>query len=173
MQDLGSAVSQGAFADLVGISQPAVSDLIARGTLTRGATVRIWLQEYCSNLREQAAGRASAGDLDLIQERAALARAQRIKVEMVNAQMRKQLAPVAMLESVLAKVGRQVATKLESIPVQIKRRSPNLTAEDIDLIAEEITKARNIAAAVTLEALDDGPVGDQPGGDTGGDYEGP
>ncbi|BEU56829.1 terminase small subunit [Ralstonia pseudosolanacearum] len=168
LEDADAVVSQSRFAELVGISQPAVSELIGRGTLSRGATLGTWLLEYCGNLREQAAGRASAGDLDLIQERAALAREQRIKIEMVNAQTRKQLAPVALLEKVLAKVGRQIATKLEAVPVQIKRRSTNLTAEDIDLITEEITKARNLAAAITLDELDDGPVGDSEG-----DFEGP
>ncbi|MFS8930957.1 terminase small subunit [Cupriavidus taiwanensis] len=168
LDDADRAVTQAAFAELVGISQPAVSELVGRGTLTRGASLRRWLVEYCENLREQAAGRASTGDLDLIQERAALAREQRIKIAMVNQQMQKELAPVAVLEAVLAKVGRQIATKLEAIPVQIKRRTTTLSAEDIDLITEEITKARNIAAAIKLEDLDDGPLGDSEG-----DFEGP
>lgn len=168
LDDVDRTVTQAAFAELVSISQPAVSELISRGTLTRGASLRRWLVEYCENLREQAAGRASTGDLDLIQERAALAREQRIKIAMVNQQMQKELAPVSVLEQVLAKVGRQIATKLEAIPVQIKRRTTTLSAEDIDLITEEITKARNIAAAIKLEDLNDGLVGDSEG-----DYEGP
>ena len=45
------------FAELVGISQPAVSKHIANGVLTQGASFREWLREYCEHLREYAAGR--------------------------------------------------------------------------------------------------------------------
>ena len=57
---------------------------------------------------------------------------------------------------------RKVAAVLESIPVTIKRRSKNLTAEDIEIITAEITKARNIAASAQLdqEDDDDGLIGD-------------
>lgn len=152
--DLEAKTTQAAFGDLVGISQPAVSDLITRGILKPGEPVGVWLKSYCTNLREQAAGRFAAGELDLATERAALARAQREKVEMQNAVTKRELAPVALLEQVLSKVGRQIAGILESVPVALKRRS-QLSVEDLEFITRELVKARNIAAAIKLADLDD------------------
>jgi phage terminase Nu1 subunit (DNA packaging protein) len=98
-----------------------------------------------------------------------LAREQRDRIAMQNAVTRRELAPVATLEMALATMGRKVAAVLESIPVNIKRRSKNLTAEDIAIITGEINRARNIAAAAQLEE-DDGHVGDSEG-DTPGPEE--
>lgn len=74
MIDLQARSTQAAFGSLVGISQPAVSDLVSRGILRDGESVGEWLKAYCGNLREQAAGRLASGDLDLATERAGLAR---------------------------------------------------------------------------------------------------
>lgn len=138
---------------MVGISQPAVSDLLSRGVLSGGADAGVWLREYCSQLRETAAGRAASGDLDLAAERAALARAQREKIEMQNAVTRRELAPVYLLEEVLAKAGARAARILDAIPGAVKRRLPDLPSSAIDYIRGEIAKARNIAAAITLADL--------------------
>ena len=113
---------------------------------------------YITELREQAAGRAAAGDLDLATERAGLARAQREKIEMQNAVTRRELAPVALLEEVLAKAGSRVAGILDAIPGMIKRRVAGLSSNDIELIAVEVARARNIAAAVSLADLNDEPA---------------
>jgi terminase small subunit / prophage DNA-packing protein len=159
--DLQGKVTQAVFGEMVGISQPAVSDLLSRGVIVAGQPVGEWLKAYCHHLREQAAGRAAAGELDLAGERAALAKVQRERIEMQNAVTRKQLAPVTVIEEVLARVGRQIVGILEAIPVQLKRRS-GLTADDLDFITREIVKARNLAAAIELEdpAAQDGPEED-------------
>jgi phage terminase Nu1 subunit (DNA packaging protein) len=80
---------------------------------------------------------------------------------MANAITRKESAPVAMLEMAMAAMGRKIARVLEAIPVSIKRRSPHLTAADLEIITTEIAKARNIAASAQLEDEDDdGSIGD-------------
>lgn len=150
MIDLKGKATQQSFGEMVGISQPAVSDLLSRGIILPNESAGEWLRAYCSHLREQAAGRAGSGDLDLVEERAALARAQREKIEMQNAVTRRQLAPVSLIEEVLAKVGRQIAATLDAVPVQLKRRSA-LTAEDLEFVAREIVKARNLAASIQLD----------------------
>jgi phage terminase Nu1 subunit (DNA packaging protein) len=134
---------------------------VGRGILNSGDTGAVWLKHYCENLREQAAGRASMGDLDLVQERARLAKEQADRVEMQNQISRKEVAPVNLLEVVLAKVARQIVGNLEAIPVQLKRNSTTISQEDLKYITSEIVKARNIAAAMELN-LDEinGPVGD-------------
>jgi len=163
--DLSSQVSQQAFGALVGISQPAVSDLISRGMLVNGGSAGEWLIAYCAHIREVAAGRATNGDLDLATERARLASEQADKVAMQNAIMRREYAPVSLLAHSVAKTGRQVAVILEAIPVQLKRRS-SISIEDLEYITTDIVKARNLAANMRLDldesetAADDADIED-------------
>lgn len=86
-------------------------------------------------------------------ERAGLAKAQRERIEMQNAVTRRELAPVVLIEEVLAKAGSRVAGILDAIPGMIKRRVHSLTSGDIDLIAGEVARARNVAAAISLDDL--------------------
>ncbi|MCC7041100.1 MAG: terminase small subunit [Burkholderiales bacterium] len=152
--DLYRPVTQEAFADLVGVSQQAISELVLRETLPRGGNLKQWLHAYCGNLREQAAGRAARGELELAGERARLAREQADRIAMQNAVSRRELAPVAVLEDVLARLAAQVVSILEAIPIHVKRRVPALTVEDLALITEECNKARNLAATVAVEIPD-------------------
>ena len=154
MIDLKGRISQTAFGDLVGISQPAVSGLISRKIINSGDSAELWLQAYCANLREQAAGREATGDLYLAGERAQLARVQRERIEMQNAVTRRELAPVPLLEFAMATVGQKIAAILETIPGNIKRRSKNFTKEDMDFMVAEIAKARNVAATAQLNMED-------------------
>src|SRR4051812_22584952 len=112
----------------MGISQQAISALLTRGVLAREGTLGEWILAYGSNLREQAAGRATKGELDLATERARWAKKQADRVAMENAEKRRELAPVALLEHVLAGISRRIVGVLESIPVQIKRRAPDMPA---------------------------------------------
>jgi len=154
--DLSALVTQKRFGEIVGISQPAVSDLLTRGVLTDGATLGDWLLDYCRNLREQAAGRAATGDLDLATERARLAREQADKIAMQNACSRRELTPTVVLEQVLAGAAAKIAGILDAIPGMVRRRVPQLTAGDIDMIAAEVAKARNTVASMSLADLVDG-----------------
>lgn len=138
---------------MVGISQPAVSDLLSRGIIASGQPVSQWLRAYCSNLREVAAGRLAGEGYDLATERARLAREQADKIAMQNAQTRRELAPAYLIEEVLAKAGAKVAGILEAIPGQVKRRLPSLPASEIEVIELEIAKARNVAASISLDDL--------------------
>ena len=115
---------------------------------------------YIRRLREQAAGRAAQGDLDLATERAGLAKAQRERIEMQNAVTRGELAPVVLIEEVLTKAAAKTAGILDAIPGMVRRRVPQLTADDIDLIAGEVAKARNMVAAMSLADLNDADVAD-------------
>lgn len=161
MIDLSVKVTQRAFGEMVGISQPTVSDLVSRGVLLDSDTAGGWLLAYCRNLREVAAGRMAAGDLDLATERAGLARAQREKIEMQNAERRKELAPAFLIEEVLAKAGAKVSGILDAIPGAIKRRESGLSAASVKAIQTEIAKARNVVAGMSLADLsEDEAAGD-------------
>ena len=67
------------FCRLVGVSWQRVTVLRQNGHVT-GETMAAWIGSYCANLRQQAAGRGDDA-LVLTQERAALAAAQRRKLE--------------------------------------------------------------------------------------------
>ncbi len=155
-------LTQRELADLLGITQQAISLIEGNGIADRDMDLQSWLRSYTSHLRETAAGRLATGDLDLATERARLAREQADKIAMQNAQARRELAPVVLITEVLAKAGTRVAGSLEAIPGQVKRRLPDLPATEIEAIQREIVKARNLCAALRLEDLDE----DQDGSDT-------
>lgn len=132
--------------------------------LTREASLGEWITAYCANLREHAAGRAGKGEFNLVDERARLAKEQADRVARENAVADRELAPVALLETTLAQLARQLAGILEAIPVKLKRHT-ELSADQLTLVTSEINAARELAANVRLEVEGgDGPVGD-PAGD--------
>jgi hypothetical protein len=99
--NLDAKATQNGFAELVGVSQQAVSQRVADGQLPRGATYRRWLHLYCEQLRREAAGRS--GD-----DQAALSKA-RTKQALADANMKelqyyrelKLLVPAAEIEPAL------------------------------------------------------------------------
>lgn len=150
------SLTQQKIADHLDLSQQAASQLLAElGIDWKASTLNEIRVAYIRRLREQAAGRAAAGELDLAGERAALAKAQRERIEMQNAVTRGELAPVVLIEEVLTKAASKTAGILDAIPGMIRRRVPLLTADDIGLIAGEVAKARNMVAAMSLADLTD------------------
>lgn len=84
-------------------------------------------------------------------EKLRLTRAQAEGQEIKNAQLRKELAPVDIIEWTLGKVGAQIAAILDALPLQLKKKNPKLTATNIESIRREIVKAQNAAAQVTVD----------------------
>ena len=156
MSDLSKKISQVKFADLVGITQPAVSGLVARGILTVGESGADWLLSYCGHLRDVAAGRShEAQSLDSDEQLARLRAAQAEKIEMSNEQVRGELVSAVVLAEVLAKAGAKIVALLEAIPGSVKRRVPDLSATDIGFIQSEIVKARNEISSLSLGDIED------------------
>lgn len=153
--DLTQEITQASFGQMVGVSQAAVSQLVSRGVLSPGRPAEVWLHEYCSHLRETAAGRLAEGGLDLATERALLAREQRRRIAFENAVTTKELAPVAMMAEVLAKAGARIGGIFDGIVPKLRRRNANLSAAELDIVAAEIAKARNYVASMSLADLDD------------------
>lgn len=130
---------------MVGISQPAVSDLMSRGVIAAGGTAGEWLRMYCAHLREVAAGRASmdGGGLDLVQERAALAREQREGQAIKNAIARREYAPIDLLTRVLSAACAAVVERLDGLSPRLRKEVPDLPPDAYDAIASVIASARN------------------------------
>lgn len=150
--DLTGTCTQTQFGELVGIGQSAVSDLLTRNVIQPGHTAGQWLLDYTAHLREQAAGRGADGELAF--QRSELARVTRERNEIKLEVERRTYAPVALLEQVLATVGRSIAGVLEPLHVTLHRMCPALTPEAVQLIQREVSKACDIAVTASLAVLD-------------------
>ena len=113
-----------------------------------------WRVRYIRQLREQAAGRAGAGDLDLVQERAALAREQREGQAIKNAVARKEFAPVGLLADVLGMAASAVVDRFDQLEGALRKACPDLPDEAKTTVQQVIANARNewIRGTTTLVA---------------------
>ncbi len=155
--DLSKPITQARFGELVGISQQAVSEFYKVAALGPGVSAGDTLRAYCDRLREVAAGRASAaGDgLDLVQERAALAREQRIGHEIKNAVASRTYAPIPLLAQTLASASQAVVERFEQLPGAMRRACPDLPQEARDQVMATIAAARNEWVARTQQLITD------------------
>lgn len=145
LSSLMQPISQAEFAEIVGVSEARVSQLVAERVLMRGDTAHEWLMAYCERMRDIAAGRASmeAGGLDLVQERAALAREQRLGIAIKNATARGEYAPISMLAEVLATASQAVSERFEQLPGMLRKVCPDLPDTVRDKLMSAIADARN------------------------------
>lgn len=100
---------------------------------------------YIRRLREQAAGRAGneEGGLDLVQERAGLAREQRINQAIKNAVARKEYAPVGLLADVLGQAASAVVGRFDQLEGMLRKACPDLPDEAKTAVLQVIASARN------------------------------
>ena len=94
--------------------------------------------------RDEAEEKMAAAKLEEVKERAE-------SLAIKNALMRKEVAPIKVLEEALGQICAQIAATLESIPVNVKRRNSRLESNDINIIKEEIVKCQNIAANSSID----------------------
>lgn len=152
--DLNKACSQEVFADLVGVSQPKVSQMLAEGVLERGATARDWLHAYCERLREQAAGRLSGGQQSLMQERAALTRSQREEQDRKNAIARGDYAPIGLLADVLGNASAAIVGQLNQFDADLTKVWPDMPEAALTKLRERVAAARNAWIKYTAALVD-------------------
>ncbi len=117
-----------------------------------------WRIRYIRQLRERAAGREGAGDLDLVQERAALAREQREGQAIKNAVARKEFAPVGLLADVLGMAASAVVDRFDQLEGALRKACPDLPDEAKTTVQQVIANARNEwlrgTAALVADGLD-------------------
>jgi phage terminase Nu1 subunit (DNA packaging protein) len=137
--------SQQELAELIGVSEARVSQIVGEGIVERGATLRAQLLAYCAWVREVAAGRGSAeiGGLDLVQERAALAREQRMGIEIKNAVLRGEFAPISVLAEVLATASQSIVERFDQLPGLLKKSCPDLPDAAREQVMTALAAARN------------------------------
>ena len=142
---LQQSIAQAEFAELVGVSEARVSQLVSEGVIVRGDTAQGWLVAYCERLRMQAAGRMGdeVGGLDLVQERAALAREQREGQAIKNAVARKEFAPVGLLADVLGMAASAVVDRFDQLEGALRKACPDLPDDAKTTVQSVIAAARN------------------------------
>lgn len=143
--DLAAPATQSDVAMVVGVSQQAISALVTEGKLQGDGTLGEVLQAYCQRLRLQAAGRMGdeVGGLDLVQERAALAREQREGQAIKNAVARKEFAPVGLLADVLGMAASAVVDRFDQLEGALRKACPDLPEDAKTTVQSVIAAARN------------------------------
>ena len=143
--DLAAPATQSDVAMVVGVSQQAISALVTEGKLQTAGTLGEVLQAYCQRLRLQAAGRMGdeVGGLDLVQERAALAREQREGQAIKNAVARKEFAPVGLLADVLGMAASAVVDRFDQLEGALRKAFPDLPDDAKTTVQSVIAAARN------------------------------
>lgn len=91
------------------------------------------------------------GELDLTKERAKLAAEQARKYARENDLEEAKLAPIEVIKDTLEQVAAQMVPLLEALPLEMKRRNPNLTAHDIMMVQKCIAKCRNAIADISVD----------------------
>lgn len=142
---LEQAIAQAEFAQMIGVSEARVSQLVSEGVLVRGETALEWNVAYCERLRDQAAGRLGSeiGGLDLVQERAALAREQRVGQAIRNAVARREFAPVGLLADVLGRAASAVVDRFDQLEGVLRKAVPDLPDDAKTAVLQVIASARN------------------------------
>lgn len=129
---------------VVGVSQQAISAMMAEGKIPSDGPLGDLLQAYCQRLRDQAAGRmGETMGLDLVQERAALAREQREGQAIKNAVARKEFAPVGLLADVLGMAASAVVDRFDQLEGALRKACPDLPDDAKTTVQSVIAAARN------------------------------
>lgn len=115
----------------IGISAVRVRELRRAGAMPASGDLDAQRLAYIEHLRGQAAGRASAGDLDLTQERAALAREQRKKTELERRKLEGELVDVQAVRRAAA----SMVTATRNALLQIGARLAPVVAAESDPLA--------------------------------------
>ena len=135
-------------ADHLGVSQPVVAKLVAAGVFQPtgargGLDLDACRRAYLGRLREEAAGRAAHGgaegepeELDLVAERARLAKEQADRIAMENDITRGSVVPIDSIIEILGKCLSTTRTRLLAIPSECAlqfaaARTPALAEEVI------------------------------------------
>lgn len=162
--------SQAIFAGVIGVNQSTVSRMMEAGIIKEGEPLGRWIKGGYEHLREQAAGRLGSeiGGLDLVQERAALARSQREAQDLKNAVARGEYAPIGLLADVLGLASSAVVDRFDLLEGALRKSCPDITDDVLIAVLSVNTAARNEWLRSTARLVDryiDGQAADDDSGD--------
>lgn len=144
LEALDTRCDQKTLAQVVGLSEARISQLMKDGVMQRGDTIGEQILAYCENVREVAGGRAPGeGDLDPAQEKAKLDRERRMGQRIKNLQALGEWAAIPLLTKTLAKASAAMASKLDALPGDLVKLVPDMPFEAVEAMRAAIAKARN------------------------------
>ncbi|WMY72730.1 terminase small subunit [Buttiauxella selenatireducens] len=103
-----------------------------------------------NELRKLVEGAEDIDDQELLRERVRLTRAQADAQELKNEKERDEVIAVDFMRFILTRVTGEIASILDTIPLSVQRKNPGLDSRAIKGIQQDITKARNRAAGLSV-----------------------
>lgn len=162
--DHDAPATQAVVGGIVGVSQQAISAMVSEGKLPPNGSIGAMVLAYCERLREQAAGRLGEdGGLDLVQERAALARSQRIAQDLKNDIARGEYAPIGALADVLGLASSAVVDRFDQLEGALRKSCPTIPDEAKATLMQVVASARNEWIRSTAKLVSDAvdAIGDE------------
>lgn len=133
-------------ADLLGISEDNVRQHQRNGHVVKNGRDKYLLREsvraYCAHLRGTASARGGDAAVQALSaERARQAREHADNIALKNAALRRELVPADDVVRSWSEILLKVRAGILAVPSRIWQRAPHLTAEDKNLIDEELRLA--------------------------------
>ena len=150
---MDAPISQAEFAEMIGVSEARVSQLVSEKVITRGDTAHEWLLSYCERLRDVSAGRAGSDGTDLAYERALLTRSQREAQDLKNKVARGKFAPIGLLADVLGLASSAVVDHMDQVEGQMRKACPDLPYDALVVVLRVLAGARNEWIRVTTKQI--------------------
>jgi phage terminase Nu1 subunit (DNA packaging protein) len=131
------------------ISERRVQQLCAEGIIPKpnkaGYDLIGCVREYIKFLQDNTDG------IDLRGEKARLTKEKADSQELKNQITRKQIAPIYIIEHTVGRIANIVSSMLESLPLKIKKRNPQLTGRELEEIKREIIKTQNDCSEISID----------------------
>ncbi|MCP4477844.1 MAG: terminase small subunit [Planctomycetaceae bacterium] len=139
-------------ADAIGISVQAFSKWKVRPIKKIGRENFYLVSDVIEFVKDRATGGSNTADdvqqikIDTLGENRRLKKEQADNLSLKNELLRGHSVPAEMASFVLGKIAAQTVSILEQIPGAIKRRLPEISNKDLDVVRKEIATCRNIAS---------------------------
>ncbi len=140
--ELAAQPTQAEFASLMGVTQPAISAMMADRRLPQNGTWLELIRAYVGQLRKTAAGRGEEVS-ELARQKTLLIKAQTEAQDLKNAVARGEYAPIGILADVLALASSAIVDRLDQLEGQLRKACPDLPEEARMVILRVIADARN------------------------------
>ena len=139
------------YAKLFNVTDRRIQQLAKEGVIPKSARGKYPLigviQGYVGYLQERGLGQ-DFSDNDLRAERLRLTKAQADNMEIKNELAKGKAAPVNIIQMCLSKVAGEVAGLLDGIPLDAKRKDPQLDNQSIENIKRICVKAQNAMSKI-------------------------
>jgi len=139
LEALNQKATQKAFGRMVGVTQPAISDYVSRGVLTRGGTYAQWLLEYSSSLRDVAAGRGGEDEQQSLT--AARTEESQIKTALMRLDYHEKLNSLVLADACAEVIGEWCVFTNKAIIDEFKKFASELDSKDgIKISADSVKR---------------------------------